>query len=284
MNFNELYKMPEGANLGLRYGSYFDTLPEGFTLPSDMSYAFYGEGERKELKPFDWSKVRYLNYTFYGCRNLLSVPYIESYYATSMTYMFKDCYSLSETPDIRTDNCTDMSYMFHNCENLAVFDTATNTVPRCWYTSNVTNMNRMFYDCSNLEFAHTEILDTSNVTSMDYIFNGCTNLLHLGPLDCSSVTFTSYSGPFGYSELSRLRYFGGFINLKSSIASDYGLAKCPNLNYESCINVLNGLYDFTGNGETPTSSQGQLKVHQNFLDLVGDEISIANSKGWTITA
>ena len=35
--------------------------------------------------------------------------------------------------------------------------------------------------------------------------------------------------------------------------------------------------------ETPTSSQGKLKVHQNFLNTVGDEISIGTSKGWSIT-
>ena len=68
------------------------------------------------------------------------------------------------------------------------------------------------------------------------------------------------------------------------MASDYNLNSLPNLTYESCINVLNGLYDFTGNGETPSSSQGKLKVHQNFLDKVGDEISIGTSKGWSITA
>ena len=65
---------------------------------------------------------------------------------------------------------------------------------------------------------------------------------------------------------------------------NYGLVLCPNLTYQSCINILNGLYDFTGNGETPYSSQGKLKVHQNFLNAVGDEISIGTNKGWTITA
>ena len=64
----------------------------------------------------------------------------------------------------------------------------------------------------------------------------------------------------------------------------YSFDKTPNLTYESCINILNGLYDFTGNGETPASNQGKLKVHSNFLTTVGDEISIGTNKGWTITA
>ena len=58
----------------------------------------------------------------------------------------------------------------------------------------------------------------------------------------------------------------------------------PNLTYESCISILNNLYDFTGNGETPDNNQGKLKVHPNFLTTVGDEISIGVAKGWTISA
>lgn len=47
--------------------------------------------------------------------------------------------------------------------------------------------------------------------------------------------------------------------------------------------LIEGLYDFTGNNQTPSSSQGKLKVHANFLAKVGDEISIGTNKGWTIT-
>jgi hypothetical protein len=48
--------------------------------------------------------------------------------------------------------------------------------------------------------------------------------------------------------------------------------------------VLNGLFDFVSAGISPASNEGKLKVHQNFLNLVGDEISIGTNKGWTITA
>ena len=58
----------------------------------------------------------------------------------------------------------------------------------------------------------------------------------------------------------------------------------PNLTYESCISILNNLYDFTGNGETPNNDQGRLKVAQSFIDKVGDKISIGVAKGWSITA
>ena len=93
----------------------------------------------------------------------------------------------------------------------------------------------------------------------------------------------SYYGLFGNNELSKITDFGGLLNLKCSLTHNNNLKKLPNLTKESCLNILNGLYDFTGNGETPGSNQGQLKVHQNFLDKVGEEISIGINKGWQIT-
>ena len=100
-------------------------------------------------------------------------------------------------------------------------------------------------------------------------------------IDCSKVTSMN---PFGYGTFTEVTYISGFPNMKASIASSYSLANCPNLTYESCIDILNNLYDFTGNGEKPTSSQGKLKVHANFLSAVGDQISIATNKGWVVTA
>lgn len=87
-----------------------------------------------------------------------------------------------------------------------------------------------------------------------------------------------------YSNSTTLTYHSGFPNCKYSSDGNYYYTKLPNLTYESCISILNNLYDFTGNGVTPTSSQGKLKVHANFLTTVGDELSIGTSRGWTITA
>ena len=120
---------------------------------------------------------------------------------------------------------------------------------------------------------------------MQGIFNGCYALTTIPALDCSSIG-TDYNAAawFGYSNLNNLTEIGGFLNLKTKSDSNYGLAECPNLTYQSCINILNGLYDFTGNGETPDSNQGKLKVHANFLTTVGEDISIGLNKGWTITS
>jgi surface protein len=146
-------------------------------------------------------------------------------------------------------------------------------------------MRYMFYYCRILTSIDLSFLDTSKVTTMGDMFSNCDKLETLSSINCSGITGTDSSGAgmFGYSGISTLKNFGGWIGLKKSV-TNYGINKCPNLTYESCINVLNGLYDFTGNGIKPASNEGKLKVHQNFLNLVGDEISIGTNKGWTITS
>ena len=178
---------------------------------------------------------------------------------TDMSYMFSDCSNLQTIPLINTSNITNMSYMLNGCSNLQ-------TIPLI-NTSNVTNMSCMFQLCYKLQTIPQ--IDTSNVTNMDSMFFNCNNLTSLPALNAQSLNMPSYSGVFGWNDLPKITDFGGLLNLKCSLTSDYNLKKLPNLTYESCINILNGLYDFTGNGETPGSNQGQLKVHQNFLYKVG---------------
>ena len=192
---------------------------------------------------------------------------------TNMESMFNNCQNIKTIPQIDTSNVTNMKAIFYNCSSLQ-------TIPSL-DTSNVTNMQEMFCDCSNLQTIPS--LDTSKVTQMFNMFASCRSLVSIPALNAQSLNMPSYYGVFGYLELPKITDFGGFLNLKLSLTNDTNLQKLPNLTYESCINVLNGLYDFTGNGEIPSSDQGQLKVHQNFLDKVGDEISIGTAKGWQIT-
>lgn len=183
--------------------------------------------------------------------------------------------TFKEIPDfLDFSNVTDMSRMFESCGKLTTISKID--------TSNATNMENMFYYCTNLTTIPQ--LDTSKVTNMSDAFSRCTALTSLPALNMQSLNMYSFAGMFGNTELPKLINLGGFLNLKLSLTSDRNLKKLPNLTYKSCINVLNGLYDFTGNGETPTSAQGELKVHPNFLTTVGDEISIATNKGWQILA
>lgn len=191
---------------------------------------------------------------------------------TNMRYFFGNCEKLTTIPFIDTSNVTNMYGTFTNCSSLI-------SVP-ILNTSNVTTIESIFANCKNLT-TFPEI-DTSNVTSIGYFIQNCTSLTSVPALNAGNVNNVGLL--FGSTELPNLTDFGGFIGLKVSISNDYGFKKTPNLTYESCINILNGLYDFVGNGETPSSIQGKLKVHANFLTTVGDELSIGTNKGWTITA
>ena len=249
----------------------------------DGAYTFtenlirYGEGEL--YKTINVDVVPKINIQKEGIKlaygTFAEVPdWVDFEGITNMSYMFQNCRNLQTIPQLNTSNVTDMAYMFTVCSNLQ-------TIPPI-ETSNVTDMTYMFSDCQNLQAIPP--LNTSKVRNAPNMFDRCTSLISLPALDFRELKMSVYDGFFGWYDITNLTDFGGFLNLKSSLTSDKNLQRLPNLTYESCINVLNGLYDFTGNGETPNSEQGQLKVHQNFLDKVGEEISIGTAKGWSITA
>lgn len=186
-------------------------------------------------------------------------------------------YRGSYIPPLDTSNVTDMSYMFRYCTGLTLVDLSN------FDTSNVTNMSNMFERCTNISIVDMSKCDTSNVTNMNQMFYyGSVKTLYA--IDCSGISSKNQYPIYSTLSTFYIENCGGFIGMKMSWDNGYGLKKCSVLTYESCINILNGLYDFTGNGEVPNTEQGVLKVHQNFLDLVGDEIRIGTDKGWTITA
>ena len=225
----------------------------------------------------DFNGVTNMEGMFYSCTKLRQIPQIDTSKVTNMRRMLYGCGDLQSAPQINTSNVTNMEEMFYGCWNL-------HTIPLI-DTSIVTNMINMFNGCTNLQSVPQ--IDTSNVTNISGMFYECTGLTSLPALNAQSLImdhYTTIRGIFGGIDLPNLTDFGGFLNLKCSLDGDNNLNRLPNLTYQSCINVLNGLYDFTGNGETPNSEQGKLKVHPNFLTTVGGEISIGRNKGWTITA
>ena len=124
-------------------------------------------------------------------------------------------------------------------------------------------------------------IDTSKVTNMSYMFydfSGTFVLEELPEFDCSNVNDMSRMFSYYQDRMPNFTTCGGWKNLSCNWNDNYGLRACANLSYESCINILNGLADVTELGGRT------LKVHQNFLDLVGSKISIGVNKGWTITA
>ena len=190
---------------------------------------------------------------------------------TDMGYMFNDCGALQTLPLINTSNVTYMQGMFRYCSSLQ-------TIPLI-DTSNVTYMNSMFETCGSLQSLPE--LDTRNVTTMNRFFRNYGGVQNLTSLPKFNVPKLTDIGGYFYTSqvtMNNLTEVGGWENLNCNWNDNGGLSCLPNLTYQSCINVLNGLADVTELGGRT------LKVHPNFLTTVGDEISIAVAKSWTITA
>ena len=269
------YDFKDVVNLNdMFYGcEYLRTIPEMSTSKvTTMESTFELCKNLTSIPYLDTSNVNYMLDTFSNCEKLTTIPELNTSMVQSMNGLFMGCASLTSIPYLITSRVKDMQYMFYGCFNLT-------SVPNLT-TDNVLYMDSMFSFCESLTTIPE--LNTSMVQSMNYLMSGCINLVSVPPLNAEKVTEIEHF--FGSSELTKLTDFGGLIGLKASMTDNYGFVKTPNLSYQSCINILNGLFDFKGNGKNPNVFQGKLKVHQNFLDLVGDKISIATSKGWTITA
>lgn len=253
MDLREYYGFPEGTNVTLKYASFYDLVDDNFPCPNNMAYAFAYES-RSCLKKLNTSNVTLMN-------SMLA--------NTQMV----------DTEDIKdwdTSKVTDMNRMFEGCTTLKHFYAN-------WNTSNVTKMEYMFNSCNKLETIDFSKMDTSKVTSMSSMLQSINSLKSISYMNCISVAKDKYPLKT-YSTLNGLTDLGGFYMRNSWTDTIYGLANCPNLTVESLVNVLNALYDFTGNGETPTSNEGKLALGAtNLAKLTDEQKAIATNKGWTLS-
>lgn len=190
---------------------------------------------------------------FYSCRNLETIELFDTKLITNASSMFMYSTKLKNLPNnFNFSSCTNFEQIFYGASSLNDY-----TFLETWIINPLANMNQM--------------IDNRNTT-------------YVPAIPCVGDSSYYESAIFySYSDFTQLTYFGGWIGRKYNVTKDQCLKKMPNLTRESCISILNNLYDFTGNGETPASSQGTLKVHQNFINNVGDDITIGTNKGWTIT-
>lgn len=271
---------------------YTDKLPDWLDVPSNipnLNEMFKGCIYLKDITPLtEWytGNVTSMVNTFNACENITNLSPLANWDVSLVTTMqgaFGNCKKLTDISALANwdvKNVKSFQDFLSNCENLTDISALVN-----WDISKVTTMQAIFSNCKKLtDMSPIANWDTSKVTEMrDFFYNiGASEIPYM---NCISVSSSS-SYPFcaySYTAVTGVTKMGGFL-MKTSSNDSYGLVRYTNLDYESCINILTGLYDFTGHNETPTSSQGKLKVHKNFLDLVGDEISIGTNKGWTITA
>lgn len=224
----------------------------------------------------DFEGITDMKRMFSECLNLQTIPLIDTSGVTNMERMFFNC-GIQTIPLLDTSNVSNANGMFYYCRSLK-------TLPNNFNFGNCTILYEMFNAAGLTDYSFLETWVINPNANMDGMIDN-TNTTYVPAIPCVGNTNYQQSAIFwSYGDYSKLTYFGGWIGRKYNVDKDYILKKMPNLTYESCISILNNLYDFTGNGETPNSSQGHLKVHANFLTTVGDEISIGTSRGWTITA
>lgn len=230
----------------------------------------------------DFTGKTSMNACFYHC---YSLAYIEKIIGTGevtiMSNLFDGCKNLRFVglSDMDTSKNKTFHSLFANCESLQSIDVSK------WDTRNVTTLYQTFYGCKSLTELDLSKWDTRNVTSVYNCFFYCDKLssLDISGWDMSNVQNISYLiGTYGdFKVLTDLK-FGK--NLKTNWKS-YGSPRyLPNLTVESLLSIIDGLYDFTSNGETPSSSQGQIELGTTNLNKLTDEQkAVAINKGWTLT-
>lgn len=187
----------------------------------------------------------------------------------------KQCTSL-KTVDVTGWDLTNYAYSmdswFYGCSSLAEIKGVEN-----WFVPKVTSLYSMFYGCSSLTSLELSNWVTNSITNLYYTFYGCKKLVSLDISSWNLTNVTNTSSIFNNcNDLTNLQF--GY-DIKCSISFSYS----TKLTVESLLSVLNGLYDFTGNGETPTSTQGRLTLGTtNLAKLTDEQKAIATGKGWVL--
>jgi surface protein len=219
---------------------------------------------------------------FYDCTSLTTVDI--SNVINSGANMFYGCTNASVI-NLYNFQTTACAGMFYGCEKLI-------SVP-LFDISNTDNIATMFQGCSKL--TSVPEFDTSNVRIMNSMFDGCTSLTSVPEFNASSITADSRyaaclfgEGRFSFQKLNSITDFGGLLDLGKSYGGvqyneykDLLLQMCPNLTYESCMNVINKVYDLNLN--TVNTIVPNIKFAATAYSLLtDDDIAIATNKGWSI--
>ena len=165
------------------------TLVEGTTDVYDVyksgnsfNHLLYNGSNIIEVLGANTTGITDMQYMFYFCDYIKSVPIFDTSSVTNMFEMFCRCESLESVPLFDTSNVTDMDSMCGVCLKL--------TSVRLFNTVKVITMQNMFDNCRKL--TSVPLFDTSNVTIMDMMFNYCEQLTNIPLFNTSKVTDMDY--------------------------------------------------------------------------------------------
>ena len=244
---------------------------------NSLFYGYKGTSVDDLIRPNDTENVTNMNYMFFSCTFLTSIPALDTSKVTTMSNMFQYCNRLTAIPQLDTSNVIYMPYTFNDCQGLT-------TIPQL-DTSKVTNMQYMFYNCQYL--TTIPLLDTSKVTNFMYTFTNCPKLTAIPPLNTSNAT--TMNGMFmncsslttipalDADKATNLGYMlSGCSNLKSilmtNIGADFSISASTKFEREDLLVILNNL-------KTVTSSKTLYMGADNLAKLTEEDKAIAIDKG-----
>lgn len=206
--------------------------------------------------------------------------------------------TFSEVPDcFDFEGVTDMSLMFEHCHNLDTIDLSfidfskVTDMTGMLYNTRLKSIDVSDWDVSNCSSIRELFCNSTDITSLDLssweikegldIANFCTDCYSLTDLDISTWDLSKTINGIYFGWGVPLVNFRCGYNLKNNL----DISSQSNLTLESLLSIMNGLYDFTGNGETPSTNlyEGELTswgvIEKNLNE---EQIAIATNKGWTI--
>ena len=99
-------------------GSSENTLKKLLDATKSTEYLFHsysGTSVDDLIQPNDTENVTTMRYMFQQCRNLTTIPQLNTSKATDMYGLFYNCTSLTAIPLLDTSNVFSMNNLFYNC-------------------------------------------------------------------------------------------------------------------------------------------------------------------------
>lgn len=249
---------------------YSKELVEGIEMGPESYNKFIDNDDYVFFPTIDWSNVEDASGAFRWSESLLVVGHINGPKIHNIEALFEDCPSLLNVASITVGNIHSLNLTFKGCHRIR-------KIP-LFNTRTVTNFENCFCNCRRLKTIPQ--FDMSNAENVKGMFDDCPSLESLPLLNFSKVT--QIEGMFGWGDPTNLTDAGGFEGLMIDWNDDGGLIRCPNLTYESLMNIYNTIYDFRRGGSMATM---HLKLHSDSLAKLSEsDINNFLNKGWILTA
>ena len=175
----------------------------------DFSFLFYDQQYMSNIYNFgNWntSNAIDMQYMFYNCKKLSSIPFFDTSKVTNMSFMFQNCSGLTTIPALNTSNVINMSSMFEGCSGLTTIpelDSSKISYVDIFGSSTMSNLTDIG-GFKNLGAQRT-------MNSGSYFLKYCTNLTHDSLMnvinklyDRASVGYSTMTLYLGSTNLAKL--------------------------------------------------------------------------------